>query len=490
MDKFGGLLGPVGRSVLGLGAGVVGLAGGFGALVVATAKQQEEFALLEARLKNGYGSSAAAADAFAKITALADRNAVSISGTAESFLRLARNNEAIGLARNQMVDLTDAVQKLGRVSGASTGELASGMLQFSQALASGKLNGDELRSIMENMPALAKAIADGLGVSVGQIRAMGAEGQLTSDKIVGSLLKQLPKIDAEFKGLPETSEQAFTRVANAWDRLIAGMGKTLNSSSILTKVANIGAGIVNAAADAATPETSADRFQRMLAARQGFVDVEVSNWQIGTVQRRNNRGILQAPDYSRIQRQGVGTAEDPQAEGIFYTEQLRSIANEDKIRGRASFTRSGSIVQELDSIETRSKNIKEQIATLQKANEDFLAQPFLFEPQEVERLLPEEPRRRAGRYPEIRQRRRGQHRLRGARARQQERRSGRLDHRTAGDQRDPEGALAGDRQDDRRYERRDRGAAPARLGRRAGHRGRARGRGADQGLQSPAPARR
>ncbi len=352
MGRLGGTLGPVAAGILGVGAGITALIAGFGAAVAATFKTQEQFLVLEGRLKNVYGSAAAASDAFSKITKLAQENGVAVQATAEAYLRLARNNEAIGLTRAQMTDLTDAVQKLGRVSGASTGELASGMLQFSQALAAGRLNGDELRSIMENMPALAKAIAQGLGVSVGQLRAMGAEGQLTSDKIVNSLLGQLPKINAEFKNLPQTSEQAFARIGSAWDRLIAGMGQRLNASKIVTTLGNAAASAIDSVAGAVTPENDNQRMDRILRERMD----------VGNTLAQN--AFLPARQRGRI---GISSAENSEFEGRYLTDLLRAQAQEELDAINAPVVRSQAIIQEIDSLGTKAKGIREQIKTLEDA---------------------------------------------------------------------------------------------------------------------------
>lgn len=380
-----GAAGRLGSSLGGARGAAIAGAGAFAALTAATVglitvtgRQQEAFAMLEARLANVYGSAAIAQAAFADITDLADKNALSIQATAESFLRLARNNEAIGLTRDEMVDLTDAVQMLGRVSGASNGELQSGLLQFSQALAAGRLNGDELRSIMENMPALTKAIADGLGVSVGQLRAMGAEGQLTSDKIVGALLGQLPDITEEFENLPQTSEQAFTRISNAWDRLLSGMGERLNSSQLVSGWANGVADNIEMIAGVVTPQTDAERLEelqsvvreleRLRAIPRG--SMEYNGMAISALERQ-----VQLDEVERI--------------GLFEAQRALAFNEERSERTatlRAPFVRSGAIAQEIDDVATKAKKLEEQIRALEAAYASFQEDPSLFEPQEAERL--------------------------------------------------------------------------------------------------------
>ena len=96
-------------------------------------------------------------------------------------------------------------------------------MQLSQALASGVLQGDELRSLRENAPMLMKYLADGLGVSQGELKALGAEGELTAAKIAEAIMSMSDQIDADFTQMPMTFGQATTLIGNKigtlWERL-------------------------------------------------------------------------------------------------------------------------------------------------------------------------------------------------------------------------------------------------------------------------------
>lgn len=367
------MLGAMGGAVAGVALGVASLGVAYVGLVAATYKQQETFMLLEGRLKNVYGSGYIAAEMFKELTVLADKNGLSIDATAESFLRLARNNEAIGLTRRQMIDLTDSVQMLGRVSGASQGEVAGGLMQFSQALAAGRLNGDELRSIMENMPALTKAIADGLGVSVGQLRAMGAEGQLTSEKITGALLGQLPKIREEFDSLPQTSEQAFQRVGNAWDTLIAHIGEQLNASGIVTGTANALAYVLQGASEAVRPETTGEKYARVMASREKGL---------------GNNGFLGLFDSFNVQKPR-DDAEVLELQRKLNEERYAGIiadAKQDKDVQRAPFVRGTGLLKDGDDFNNKISALQANLKTYQEARNALAKSPRLFEPEELARL--------------------------------------------------------------------------------------------------------
>lgn len=347
LARMATVLGPVGGVVAGVTGGITALAGAYVGLNAALAGTVDRYALLEGRLKNVYGSATAAREVFQSLTQLADKNALSVEQTAESYLRLARNNAAIGLTRQEMLKLTDAVQMLGRVSGASNGELAGAMMQFSQALAAGRLNGDELRSIMENMPALVKAIADGLGVSVGQVRAMGAAGELTGDKITKAILDQVPKIQKEFEGLPQTTEQAFTRVENAWAGLLVNMGQRLDSSGFMQSLYNATASLIELMSDASKPEALAEERVRL---RREIASPGVAF--MGMAGKQNTD-----PMKKRV-------AEIDRLMQTQLYEDMEIIAKERLQSMMAPATRAEGVIKELDKIGTRTKELETQRKTL------------------------------------------------------------------------------------------------------------------------------
>jgi tape measure domain-containing protein len=270
LTRMVGVLGPVGVAIgaVAVGAGVAAV--GFQKLVTPLAEAQDQAALFTARMQNALGSSSAAADTMKQLYEATQKTGLGFRDTADAFLRIARNGDRLGATTEQLLQLTDTIQKLGAVSGASRGEIGSGMLQLSQALAAGKLNGDELRSIMENMPALAKAIADGLGVGVGQMRAMGAAGELTSSKVFTAILKASEQANREFASLPETMERANQRSIDAWDNLLATMGERWNASSMVRGVKNWFTDLINGTAKAIEQAPMVDRIAQLQAQRNAF----------------------------------------------------------------------------------------------------------------------------------------------------------------------------------------------------------------------------
>ena len=105
---------------------------------------------------------------------------------------------------DEAIAFTELLTKSLKVSGASQGEQSSAFLQLTQALAAGKLQGDEFRSIMENAPMVAQAIADFTGKSKGELKEMSAEGTITADIIKNAMFMAADDIESKFSKMPKT----------------------------------------------------------------------------------------------------------------------------------------------------------------------------------------------------------------------------------------------------------------------------------------------
>lgn len=138
----------------------------------------------------------------------------SLEATAALYGRLERATRSAGTSTADLATLTETINKGLVVSGATAEEASSTMIQLSQALASGTLRGEEFNSISENGSRLAVALANSLGVTIGQLRAMAAQGALTTDVVVKGLLSQAVPIADEFAKTTLTMGQAFTVATN------------------------------------------------------------------------------------------------------------------------------------------------------------------------------------------------------------------------------------------------------------------------------------
>jgi len=183
-------------------------------LAMKVAERADEFRLLAARVEVAAGSMESGAAAFADLVDISRRTQSSLAGNIEVFTRLNQSLLQMGGTQRDTLQLTELLAKAIKVSGASAVEGKSAMLQFGQALGSGKLAGDELRSLLETAPYLMRQLADGIGVPVGALKTLGEQGKLTADVVVNALTKAADKIDADFKKFPQTIEAAMVVAAD------------------------------------------------------------------------------------------------------------------------------------------------------------------------------------------------------------------------------------------------------------------------------------
>ncbi len=214
---------------------------GIGAIKIAGLADQA--ALIQARLKDVSGSFEAANLAQSQLYASAQRLQVSYGDLAGSFSKMLPAVQAMGGGSNEAIRLAEIMSTTARLAGASTEEASASAQQFAQALGSGVLQGEELKSILENNGTLARAMAQGLGVGVGELKKLGAEGKLTADKVATALLGQYDQIQARSAELPMTVGGAWVQITNAFQNFIAkaneGTGVFGVFSAILSSVAKL-----------------------------------------------------------------------------------------------------------------------------------------------------------------------------------------------------------------------------------------------------------
>lgn len=181
----------------------------------------DQAALIQARLKDVTGSILEGQQAQGQLFAASQRLQVSYSDMAGSFSKMLPAVKEMGGGANEAVRLAEILATTAKLSGASSSEASASAQQFAQALQSGVLQGDELKSILENNGTLARALAGGLGVTVGELRKLGEQGELTSDKVSKALLGQYDEIQARSAELPATVGGAWQQVTNSFEQFVA-----------------------------------------------------------------------------------------------------------------------------------------------------------------------------------------------------------------------------------------------------------------------------
>lgn len=154
---------------------------------------------------------------------VSQRTFSTIEATTQLYQRLAASSRDLGLSQERLVGITTTVNQALQISGTSAQAAEAALIQFGQALESGVLSGDEFRSIREQAPALAQAIADGLGVTQGELRKLAEDQALTTEIVVGALEKQADAVAAQVGRFEVTLPQALSNLRNSVQVAAAGI---------------------------------------------------------------------------------------------------------------------------------------------------------------------------------------------------------------------------------------------------------------------------
>ncbi len=170
-----------------------------------------------------------------QLTDIALRSRTGLEATVDLYAGLVRSTDGLGLSQAQLLKITENVNKAFVVGGQGASAQAAGVLQLSQALQSGTLQGDELRSLRENAPLLAKALADSLGVPIGKLKELGEQGKLTADVVTKALLNMGSTVEAQFGRTIPTVEQALASLRTAVTRYVGQQDQAFGASQKLAQ---------------------------------------------------------------------------------------------------------------------------------------------------------------------------------------------------------------------------------------------------------------
>jgi tape measure domain-containing protein len=164
------------------------------------------------------------------------KNRASLEDLGDLYYKTASTAKQFGASQEDVLKLTDIVSKSLIVGGADTAQQKATILQLSQALGSGVLQGDELRSLRENAPRLMQEIAKNMGTNMPGLKEMGAKGELTTERLMTAILQSGGAIESEFNRMTPTIGQSFTTLGNRWDKFILDIQ---NGSGIFGTIAEV-----------------------------------------------------------------------------------------------------------------------------------------------------------------------------------------------------------------------------------------------------------
>ena len=194
-----------------------------------------EYQQLQNRIKLVTTSSQQLAQVQDELFAITRRTRGGFSETVELYQKLALQAGSLGLKQQDLLQITENVNKVIAIAGVGSVQASAGILQLSQAFASGRLQGDEFRSISENIPPLLTIFAKELGVTRGELKKLGSEGKITSEVIATALLKETENINDSFSKLSSTLGQATTVLGDSFLNLIGKFNETTGAADFLAE---------------------------------------------------------------------------------------------------------------------------------------------------------------------------------------------------------------------------------------------------------------
>lgn len=186
---------------------------------------------LQARIDRLSPSAKEGAATFQALASIASASGSSLQETERLWETLTSSLKSAGATNGQILSLTDTLQKIGRIGGSSSEEMANALRQFGQSIASGTVRAEEFNSIIEQMPELARQMAAGLGISTGELRKRMLEGKLSAEDALNAIMSQTGKVNDEFSRLPRTVDQATNSLTISFQEFVKQINDATGAST-------------------------------------------------------------------------------------------------------------------------------------------------------------------------------------------------------------------------------------------------------------------
>ncbi|MDU9355862.1 tape measure protein [Klebsiella sp. 141153] len=186
---------------------------------------------LNARVERLTGSASSASQTMQSLMRVSSSTGGSIQDTTKLWESLSTALRDTGASNGQIIQLTETLQKIGRIGSTSSEEMTNALRQFGQSISSGTVRAEEFNSILEQMPELARQIAAGMGIGVGELRQLMLEGKLSAQDALNAIQKQTVLVNTEFEKLPRTLSQANTSLTNSFLTMVDNLNKATGASN-------------------------------------------------------------------------------------------------------------------------------------------------------------------------------------------------------------------------------------------------------------------
>lgn len=224
------------------------LGGGFSRLAVAVKgyisiqaliklqQLSEEFTLLQARVTRLSSSSEEGARSFQQLVSIASTTGASLGDTVNLWQQLTATLKTVGATNSDVNRLVMTLQKIGTIGGSSAQEMANALRQFMQSVASGIIQAEEFNSVLEQMPELARQIADGMGIPFNELRQLMLAGKLDIGEVLAAIERRSDEINQQFEKMPRTVTQATNALVTQFGVAVSKIDDAIGASRYLAKL--------------------------------------------------------------------------------------------------------------------------------------------------------------------------------------------------------------------------------------------------------------
>ena len=253
-------------SVRGLKRLAIGAAAAFAAIGAGSAitNVTDSYRRLEARIALTNKNLNDQVFAFKEINKIALETRSNQESLADLYSRIGRATRQLGVEQKTVIKVTRSIAQAITISGSSAESANSAIVQLGQGLAAGALRGQELNSVMEQTPAVAQAIARGMGITIGDLRQFANEGKLSAQAVIDALAGQSDAIDKEFARVPVTFAQSLLVLSTGVGRVVNEVDQVLGATGAATRgFQNLGINLnASAVGIGASVQSTIDDFNR------------------------------------------------------------------------------------------------------------------------------------------------------------------------------------------------------------------------------------
>lgn len=273
---------------------------------------------LQARIDRLSSSAQEGAATFQALSSIASASGSNLKDTEKLWETLTSSLKSAGASNAQILTLTDTLQKIGRIGGSSTEEMANALRQFGQSIAGGTVRAEEFNSIIEQMPELARQMAAGLGISVGELRKRMLEGKLSAEDALNAIITQTGLVNQEFSKLPRTVDQATNSLTISFQELVKQINDTTGAStgmvhvidSITAAIDRLSGKVPNATQQISDLNSTADMFARR-ARTYSFLGLDGWAAQAEGINAVSNKAALLIGDLAAISKANASASNNP-----------------------------------------------------------------------------------------------------------------------------------------------------------------------------------